>query len=489
MRGSGFSRIVLVGLLIAISLASLGCSRGTGANGERSPASIPAEGPIVVALTGDTELRAPVREPDRTAGQPFDLLRTATLAFTNLETALLDRERALEADARPLPRWSFGAATLSGPLRDLGFDLVSLANNHAMDFGPSGLASTTRRARRGGPPLRGRRAGSRRGASADLYRRGQSACRARRGDRVRAAGERCEPIAAGYSRPTRRESPRLCREHHGRCRDVSDAQTVSRPAECGPSARRQRADDVRHADRARREDARRLRDERADERAILDAIREARRQTEFVIVSLHSHEPSNASDEPAEFIRRFAHDAVDAGARIIVGHGPHRVRGAEIYKSAPIFYSLGNFIYDTDGLDFRAADSFDAGQDLFTSALGALGAAPPPLSQLDAGVVVGGLLVPDGVGTGRSVNAPPVPGRFGWRPSAGRPGPCPDGRSAERGASILRRFSGIGEGRNPQIQQDDAGPFAGVVDTLIEVSSLVQDCAIICPPEYGPLIP
>ena len=82
-----------------------------------------------------------------------------------------------------------------------------------------------------------------------------------------------------------------------------------------------------------------------DEQQVLEAVRAARQQAELVIVSVHSHEPSNDSEEPADFLRQFAHDAVDAGAGLVVGHGPHRLRGVEIYKGAPIFYSLGNFLY------------------------------------------------------------------------------------------------------------------------------------------------
>src|SRR5262249_46577945 len=76
-------------------------------------------------------------------------------------------------------------------------------------------------------------------------------------------------------------------------------------------------------------------------------------------------------------------DAVDAGAQIVVGHGPHRLRGVEIYRGAPIFYSLGNFLYRTAGLDFRAADQFDAGNNLYTAALGGSAAAVSPFAQLD----------------------------------------------------------------------------------------------------------
>src|SRR5262249_48389552 len=104
---------------------------------------------------------------------------------------------------------------------------------------------------------------------------------------------------------------------------------------------------------------------------------------ELVIVSVHSHEPTNDAEEPPSFLRQFAHDAVDAGAQLIVGHGPHRLRGMEIYKGAPIFYSLGNFVYQTDGLDFRAADPYDAGGGLYTGALGGSSDGRPGIGQLE----------------------------------------------------------------------------------------------------------
>ena len=41
---------------------------------------------------------------------------------------------------------------------------------------------------------------------------------------------------------------------------------------------------------------------------------------------------------------------VDAGADLFVGHGPHVLRGVEIYKGKPIFYSLGDFIFQNETL-------------------------------------------------------------------------------------------------------------------------------------------
>ncbi len=107
-----------------------------------------------------------------------------------------------------------------------------------------------------------------------------------------------------------------------------------------------------------------------DEQEVTEHIRAARAAAEVVLVSLHSHEPDNRTDAPADFVRRFAERAIDAGASLVVGHGPHRVRGIEVYRGGAILYSLGNFLYQPVP-DFGAADDFDAGLDLYSRALGA----------------------------------------------------------------------------------------------------------------------
>jgi poly-gamma-glutamate synthesis protein (capsule biosynthesis protein) len=44
----------------------------------------------------------------------------------------------------------------------------------------------------------------------------------------------------------------------------------------------------------------------------------------------------------------FAHVAIDAGANAVIGHHPHVVQPLEMYKGKPIFYSLGNFVFDQE---------------------------------------------------------------------------------------------------------------------------------------------
>lgn len=87
-------------------------------------------------------------------------------------------------------------------------------------------------------------------------------------------------------------------------------------------------------------------------------IREARRMADWVVVSFHSHEFAHKSvvsaqtridlREPADFTKQFARAAIDAGADIFAGHGSHTPLGIEIYKGRPIFYSLGNFIFQNE---------------------------------------------------------------------------------------------------------------------------------------------
>lgn len=77
-------------------------------------------------------------------------------------------------------------------------------------------------------------------------------------------------------------------------------------------------------------------------------IYEARRQADLVVMNIHCHESRGGdwnSIEPPDFLTAACHRFIDAGADVCVGHGPHRLRGIELYRGKPIFYSLGNFFF------------------------------------------------------------------------------------------------------------------------------------------------
>lgn len=65
---------------------------------------------------------------------------------------------------------------------------------------------------------------------------------------------------------------------------------------------------------------------------------------DVVIVSMHAGTEYATTPHPSQ--RSFAHAAIDAGAKIIVGHHPHVVQPWENYASGVIFYSLGNLVFD-----------------------------------------------------------------------------------------------------------------------------------------------
>ena len=98
-------------------------------------------------------------------------------------------------------------------------------------------------------------------------------------------------------------------------------------------------------------------------------IREARRQADWLVVSVHCHEFGGASlltagsraelEETAGFVTRFAHQAIDEGADVFVGHGSHFPMGVEIYKRKPIFYSVGNFVFQNETVEFFPADAYE----------------------------------------------------------------------------------------------------------------------------------
>jgi poly-gamma-glutamate synthesis protein (capsule biosynthesis protein) len=96
-----------------------------------------------------------------------------------------------------------------------------------------------------------------------------------------------------------------------------------------------------------------------DMEAIAGWTREAATRADLVMVSLHAHEQGDTKEDPAEFIPVFCREMIDAGADMVVGHGPHLIRGLEMYKGKPIFYSLGNFVGQNELVWKLPADSYE----------------------------------------------------------------------------------------------------------------------------------
>ncbi|MCI8870013.1 MAG: CapA family protein [Lawsonibacter sp.] len=90
------------------------------------------------------------------------------------------------------------------------------------------------------------------------------------------------------------------------------------------------------------------------------AIYEAEFQADFVVVAVHSHELTGTQKEtPDDFLVEFAHSCIDAGADAVIGTGPHILRPIEIYHGCPIFYSLGDFVLQNENIPYGPEEFYD----------------------------------------------------------------------------------------------------------------------------------
>ena len=79
------------------------------------------------------------------------------------------------------------------------------------------------------------------------------------------------------------------------------------------------------------------------EERIAEDIKAIRDRVDWIIINFHWGE--ELSNYPQQWQSQLAHFTIDQGADVVVGHHPHVLQGAEIYKGRPIAYSLGNFIF------------------------------------------------------------------------------------------------------------------------------------------------
>jgi hypothetical protein len=90
----------------------------------------------------------------------------------------------------------------------------------------------------------------------------------------------------------------------------------------------------------------------ADLDANLNAIAKASDQADVTVASIHAHVQKT-------WLPRFARQAIDRGADIVFVHGPHEVRGIEFHAGKPIFYCLGDFVYEPHRISRFPSEMYD----------------------------------------------------------------------------------------------------------------------------------
>ena len=329
---------------------------------------------LSIAGTGDWLTRdAITRErADRSFAGISEIVKNASLGLTTLEEDLLDKESASTRGGSESPRWPHGTKRDAESLRRCGFTVVSLANNHAADYGIEGMRQTGEILDHEGIPHVG--------SGEDLqHANGQVYVGSKP---IRVAVIAATTSAEPQSRATYTQGEILGRPGVNVLRyspkvtvDPSTFATLKRSG-IAVHSNASDPDQLILSGTVINKGSKTIVEFLANEQdrdGILAQIKNARSNADVVVLMLHSHEPGDRSETPAEFVQRFARASIDAGASLVVGDGPHRLRGIESYRGGVIFYSLGNFVFESGGIDPSAADQYDRGTDLYELALGSLG--------------------------------------------------------------------------------------------------------------------
>ena len=260
-----------------------------------------------VTLTGQSMIRSDIRAHAPAAVPVITSLLKGDVIFTNFEATIVDEKKG---QSHMSGRFLSPPEALDA-LHSFGFNLVSLSNNHAWDLKVPGIQNTLEEAGR----LKLTHAGT---------------------------GNTLEEAAAPGYLHTPKGTVALVGMASGLIEPGGSA-TANRPGvnELRVEAGKPNPDDTQR---------------------ILQSIREARKRADLVVVYEHNHvfdkpfqtimlEELPERLAPPEWLKKWTHAEIDAGADIIVMHGAPLLHGVEIYHGRPIFFDLGNFIFQAPPID------------------------------------------------------------------------------------------------------------------------------------------
>jgi poly-gamma-glutamate capsule biosynthesis protein CapA/YwtB (metallophosphatase superfamily) len=273
---------------------------------------------ITVTVTGQSMIRSDIRATAPEAVPVIRGLLKGDVVFTNLESAVAEPGQTIQE----------GRGFLTPPealdaLATFGFNLLALSGNHAFDLKATGIENTIREADK------------------------RKIAHAGTGRNV------AEAAAPGYLH-TPKGTIALVASASGMITPGGSA-AADRP---GVNELRVMAGDRQNEGTEDLPGAPGNTPNAEDARRILQNIRDARQHADIVVVYQHNHVFGNHSFvtiftegmqerlAPNEWLQKWTHEEIDAGADIIVMHGAPVLHGVEVYHGRPIFYDLGNFIYN-----------------------------------------------------------------------------------------------------------------------------------------------
>ena len=281
-------------------------------------AQAPNSTAITITLTGQSMIRSDLRETAPASVPVIRGLLKGDVAFTNFEGAVAEKGETVHE----------GRGFLSPPealdaLSTFGFNLLALSGNHAFDLKATGIQNTIREADR------------------------RKIVHAGTGNNL------AEAVAPGYLHIPN-GAIAVIASASGLITPGGSA-TADRP---GVNELRVEAGDKENEATIDLPGTPENTPNPEDSKRILQSIRDARKQADLVIVYQHNHVFGNHSFStiftegmqerlaPNDWLKKWTHAEVDAGADIVVMHGAPLLHGVEIYRGKAIFYDLGNFIYN-----------------------------------------------------------------------------------------------------------------------------------------------
>jgi poly-gamma-glutamate synthesis protein (capsule biosynthesis protein) len=281
-------------------------------------------GTLNITLTGQSMLRSDFRVNTPTAAATISPLLKGDVIFTNFEATVLEKEQSTHDGRFLTPPEALDA------LKALGFNLLALSDNHSFDLKVPGIQNTLREVK------------SRNLAYAGI-------------------GNTLEEAAAPGYLHTPKGTVALVAMASGLIAEGGSA-TATRPGvnelrvEAG--GKPNESTDLLPAEPGNEPNT-------EDKQRILQSIRDAHQHADVVIVYEHNHvflnrpfgslfrEELPERLAPADWLKKWTHEEIDAGADIIVMHGAPLIHGVEIYHNRPIFYDLGNFIFNVPPVDIQ----------------------------------------------------------------------------------------------------------------------------------------
>jgi poly-gamma-glutamate synthesis protein (capsule biosynthesis protein) len=259
---------------------------------------------VILHAVGDVAPDRP--DPKECFALARPALTRGDIGFCQLECNLTSRGKRMP-QARHTHRSTPQAAVA---MRDAGFDVVSIAGNHCMDWGVEGLQDTRDSLHDAGLTIVG--------AGEDISQARKPAIVERNGVRI-AFLAYSSILPEGYWATDERPgcAPLRAHTHY----EQIEPDQPGTPPRIHTFAKRD------------------------DREAMTADIRSARAHAEIVIVSMHwgiHFVPAVLAD----YQRELGYAAIDAGADLILGHHAHILKGIEFYRGKAIFYSLSNFAID-----------------------------------------------------------------------------------------------------------------------------------------------